>query len=81
MKLSELTEHLRVHVIVAVSNDCHFGNIGVVRFVNLERAYVESAASEELGYADKNAEAVYHAELELDLTHMLFLLRKESCFR
>jgi hypothetical protein len=49
--------------------------------VNLKRAYVESAASEELGYADKNAEAVYHAELELDLTHMLCLLRKESCFR
>ena len=66
VKLAELAEHLRVRVIVAVRHDGHFGNHGVCRFVNLQRAYVKAAAREKLGNANQNAEAVYNGEVKLN---------------
>ena len=66
MKLAELVEHLCVRVIVAVCHDCHIGNHGVCCFVNLERAYVKAAASEKLGNAHENAEAVNNGKVKLN---------------
>ena len=74
VELAELANHLGMYVFVAVSDDRHFGNLGVCRFVNLKRAYVEASASEKLGNANENAEAVHNGEVELYFSHVVCLL-------
>ena len=62
VKLTELSYYLVVDIIVAVYRYFHCGDVRIVSFVNLKRAYVESAAREHFGDSYENAESVCHRE-------------------